>query len=233
MKGGARIAAGVGIGYMLGRTHKMRLALMLAGAGLSGRLPGTPQELMKRGVSALGSSPELSKITESVRGELLGAARAAAVTAASNQIDSLNERLQQGGGLLRSKRSTKSEDEDYEEPQDEYDEDEQGAYEDEPTDTADEEDTSDEDTDDEGTGEEASGEEDTEDVDSEEERKPAKKRPPARRRTSESASSTRSRSAPRRKKSDEDDEQAPKPRRRSSRTESSASGRAPVRRTRS
>ncbi|MGW0018096.1 hypothetical protein ACWDUD_07190 [Rhodococcus sp. NPDC003382] len=230
MKGGARIAAGVGIGYMLGRTHKMRLALMLAGAGLSGRLPGTPQELMKRGVSALGSSPELSKITESVRGELLGAARAAAVTAASNQIDSLNERLQQGGGLLRSKRSTKSEDEDYEEPQDEYDEDEQGAYEDEPTD---EEETSEEDTGDEGTGEEASGEEDTEDAEAEEERKPAKKRPPARRRTSESASSTRSRSAPRRKKSDEDDEQAPKPRRRSSRTESSASGRAPVRRTRS
>ena len=223
MKGGARIAVGVGIGYMLGRTHKMRLALMLAGAGLSGRLPGTPQELMKRGVSALGSSPELGKITESVRGELLGAARAAAVTAASNQIDSLNERLQQGGGLLRSKSGGRAEDEGAEQPEDEYDEEDQGTEEDESTGAADEEDTGDEDT----------GEKDTEEEDSEPERKPAKKRPAARRRTSESASSTRTRSAPRRKKADEDDEQAPKARRRSSRTESSTSGRAPVRRTRS
>ena len=72
---------------------------------------------MKRGVSALGSSPEIGKITESVRGELLSAARAAAVTAASNRIDSLNERLQQGGSLLPSKssKSSKAEDEDYEE----------------------------------------------------------------------------------------------------------------------
>ena len=226
MKGGARIAVGVGIGYMLGRTHKMRLALMLAGAGLSGRLPGTPQEVIKRGVSALGSSPELSKITESVRGELLGAARAAAVTAASNQIDSLNERLQQGGGLRRGKSGGRAEDEGSEEPQDEYDEDEQGAYEDEPTD---EEGTSEEDT-----AEEETGEEDTEDAEPEAERKPAKKRPAPRRRTSEGASPARSRSAPGRKKADEDDdEQAPKPRRRSSRAEAPASGRAPVRRTRS
>ncbi|WP_067839483.1 hypothetical protein [Nocardia lijiangensis] len=93
MKCGVRMAAGVGIGYLLGRTRKMRLALMLAGVGLS-RQAGGPQALLQRGVSALGSSTELTKITDTVRGELMEAARAAAVTAASHQIDALNERLQ-------------------------------------------------------------------------------------------------------------------------------------------
>ncbi|MFD4406960.1 hypothetical protein ACFWPH_29760 [Nocardia sp. NPDC058499] len=92
MKCGMRMAGAVGIGYVLGRTRKMKFALMLAGVGLSGR--GGPQALLERTTSAVGSSPELAKITETVRGELLEAARAAAVTAASNRIDSLNARLQ-------------------------------------------------------------------------------------------------------------------------------------------
>lgn len=92
MKCGMRMAGAVGVGYVLGRTRKMKFALMLAGVGLSGR--GGPQGLLERTTSAVGSSPELAKITETVRGELLEAARAAAVTAASNRIDSLNARLQ-------------------------------------------------------------------------------------------------------------------------------------------
>ncbi|MEU7763683.1 hypothetical protein AB0B25_00945 [Nocardia sp. NPDC049190] len=94
MKGGVRLAIGVGIGYLLGRTRKMKFALMVAGA-LSGRSLGGPQEVLQRGMSLVSSSPELSKITETVRGELLGAARDAAVTAASNRIDAFNSRLQQ------------------------------------------------------------------------------------------------------------------------------------------
>ncbi|MEV0032641.1 hypothetical protein [Nocardia sp. NPDC050793] len=98
MKCGVRMAAGVGIGYMLGRTHKMRLALMLVGAGLS-RQAGGPQALLQRGASVLGSSTELTKITDTIRGELMDAARAAAVTAASNRIDALNTRLQRQGEI--------------------------------------------------------------------------------------------------------------------------------------
>lgn len=94
MEGGARIALGVGIGYLLGRTRKMRFALSLAGAAMSRRGAGGPGELLKRGTSLLESS-ELSQITDTVRGELLGAVRSAAVTAASNRIDALNARLQQ------------------------------------------------------------------------------------------------------------------------------------------
>ncbi|MEV6390555.1 hypothetical protein [Nocardia xishanensis] len=112
MKVGTRMAVGIGVGYLLGRTHKMKLALALTGMGLS-RQAGGPQALLQRGTSVLGSSTELTKLTDAIRGQLMDAARAAAVTAASNRIDALNERLQL--------QSTRSEDEDTDE--DEYPED--------------------------------------------------------------------------------------------------------------
>jgi hypothetical protein len=59
-----------------------------------------PGELLERGTSLLKSSADLTQLTDTVRDELLGAARSAAVTAASNQLDSLNTRLQQGSSLL-------------------------------------------------------------------------------------------------------------------------------------
>ncbi|MBF6163512.1 hypothetical protein IU486_01835 [Streptomyces gardneri] len=120
MKGGSRIALGVGIGYVLGRTRKMRFALSLAGAAMAKRSAGTPGDLLERGTSLL-KSPELTKITDTVRGELMGAARAAAVTAASNRIDALNSRLQQGSTILadadrRRSRETDSDEDAYDEP---------------------------------------------------------------------------------------------------------------------
>ncbi|MEV6431651.1 hypothetical protein [Nocardia sp. NPDC051463] len=124
MKGGTRIAIGVGIGYLLGRTHKMRFALMMAGAAMSRRSSGVPAELLKQGTSLLKSSPQLTQLTDTVRGELLGAVRSAAVTAASNRIDAFNARLEQGSTLL-----TGEEDRD-ESRETESDEDE---YDDEPT----------------------------------------------------------------------------------------------------
>ncbi|MEU4313812.1 hypothetical protein [Nocardia sp. NPDC024068] len=92
MKCGMRMAGAVGVGYVLGRTRKMKFALMLAGFGLA-RQDGV-QGLRERATSLVGSSPELAKITESVRGELLDAARTAAITAAGNRVDALNARLQ-------------------------------------------------------------------------------------------------------------------------------------------
>lgn len=228
MKGGARVAAGVSIGYFLGRTHKMRLALMLAGAGLTGRLPNNPQDILKRGASMVGSSPELVKITDSVRGELMSAARAAAVTAASNRIDSLNERLQQRA----TGRPTASEEEPEEEesadegPEDEYAE---GGY--EPAEEYPEEETDEEEAPEEGEGAPEEAEEAEEEAP-----KPARRRPAARRRTGESTSRPKTSRAKSKAKepeeSGDEDEEPAKPRRRSTRAEASASGRAPVRRTR-
>ncbi|TQM32860.1 hypothetical protein [Nocardia bhagyanarayanae] len=135
MKGGARLAAGVAIGYALGRTRKMRLAMMLAGAGLS-RQAGGPQELLQRGASVLGSSKELTKITDTIRGELMDAARAAAVTAASNRIDALNARLQGRGESAEAEEDTGEEErpedaDDYAEEDYESDEDREDEEEDE------------------------------------------------------------------------------------------------------
>ncbi|WP_040868991.1 hypothetical protein [Nocardia exalbida] len=135
MKGGGRIALGVGIGYFLGRTRKMRFALSLAGAAMAKRSGGTTGDLLERGTSLLKSSPELSKITDTVRGELLGAARSAAVTAASNRLDALNTRLQQGSTLLADEDRGGSRETDSGE--DEYD-DEQASAEDEEQTSSDE-----------------------------------------------------------------------------------------------
>lgn len=95
MKDGVRLALAVGIGYLLGRTRKLRLALALAGVGAGRRLGGGPGGLVKQGTKLLGSSPEVKALTETVRGRLIDAGKAAAVTAANSQIDALSDRLQE------------------------------------------------------------------------------------------------------------------------------------------
>ncbi len=67
MKGGMRVALGVAAGYFLGRTRKMKVALMLAGAGATGRLPDNSRQLVREGIKRLGESAEVGKLTESVR----------------------------------------------------------------------------------------------------------------------------------------------------------------------
>ena len=141
MSNGAKVAMAVGAGYMLGRTKKMRLALMLAAAGITGKFPTGPTQLVAQGLKSLGASADVSQLTEQLRGELLSAGRAAALSAATSQIDSLNERLQgvtsavdavdvddtldDVGGLVGGvgkRRRTRSEDEDYVDEDDAYDE---------------------------------------------------------------------------------------------------------------
>lgn len=94
MSNGVRVAAAVGAGYVLGRTRKMRLAFMLAAAGVTGKFPARPSDLMVQGLKSLGASDQLNQLGDQLRGELLGAARAAAVAAATSQVDALNDRLQ-------------------------------------------------------------------------------------------------------------------------------------------
>ncbi|WAM14854.1 hypothetical protein [Rhodococcus sp. JS3073] len=119
MTGKGQMALAVGAGYMLGRTHKMKLALMLAGAGASSRFPSGSLGVLGQAGKLLADSPEVAKLGETVRKELMNAAKTAAVTAASHRIDSLNSRLQSGGdeaaGGKRSKRKSQ------EEPEDDYD----------------------------------------------------------------------------------------------------------------
>lgn len=94
MSNGVKVAAAVGAGYFLGRTRKMRLAFMLAAAGITGKFPARPGDLMVQGLKSLGDSEQINQLGDQLRGELLGAARIAAVTAATSRVDALNNRLQ-------------------------------------------------------------------------------------------------------------------------------------------
>jgi len=91
---GAKVALAVGAGYFLGRTRKMRIAMMLAAAGVTGKFPATPAGLLAQGLKSLGASDQLHDLTDQLRGEVLTAARAATLAAATNRVDALNDRLQ-------------------------------------------------------------------------------------------------------------------------------------------
>jgi hypothetical protein len=92
VKCGARVALGVVGGYFLGRTKKMKLAMMLGGMA-AGRRAGGPGELLKTGTKLLSSSPELSRLSDEVRGRLLEAGKSAALAVAARQVESLTDRV--------------------------------------------------------------------------------------------------------------------------------------------
>lgn len=228
MQGGARIAIGVGVGYLLGRTRKMRFALALAGAAMSRGSTGMTGELLERGTSLLKSSQELTQITDTVKGELLGAVRSAAVTAASNRIDALNDRLQQRAipDSQEDRGESQEPDSDEEErPEDELAEDERPEDERPEGESAEEEPAEDEDDEDAYDEDDSGRTRDEYDEDSEQ----TSARPRARR-TRTAARETGSRTSDRAPRSAE--RKAPSARRRRSRVDTDESDEAPVRRTR-
>jgi hypothetical protein len=148
MKPEMRMTLGLGAGYLLGRTRKMRWAWMLAAAGATGGL-GSAGQLIRRQAGSLAASSAISKVAGDVPGRLVEAGKAAAVAAATGKMDSLVDRLHGQTEALRRPHMPGggSEDEDGgpdtrrrrpapERPSDEdlYDEpeDEQGQDEDEP-----------------------------------------------------------------------------------------------------
>jgi hypothetical protein len=92
MKCGARVALGVAGGYFLGRTKKMKLAMMLGGMA-AGRRAGGPGELLAQGSKLLENSPELAALTDQIRGRLLDAGKGAAMAVAARQVESLTDRV--------------------------------------------------------------------------------------------------------------------------------------------
>ena len=100
MKGGAQVALAVGVGYILGRRRKMRMATMIAIGAASGGIGGLGPAVLKRGVKMLGSTdlagtfgPQVNEIVSTIRGDLLDAGKAAATTAVSSRMDSLSDTL--------------------------------------------------------------------------------------------------------------------------------------------
>jgi len=108
MKGGMRAATAIGIGYLLGRRKKLRTATLLAAATAAGG-SAVAGPILKRGMQMAMNSdavakmaPQLGELTETVRGDLLGAGKAAAAAAFSNRVDALTDSLAGRAERLRN-----------------------------------------------------------------------------------------------------------------------------------
>ncbi|MDF2711169.1 hypothetical protein AB0C18_27330 [Nonomuraea muscovyensis] len=98
----ARVALALAAGYYLGRRHKLRLATMLAAAGVARNLrKGDSGGLLKHGIKLLGQSPQMEEMTNRLRGELMEVGKAAAVAATSRQLETLTSRLHERAESLR------------------------------------------------------------------------------------------------------------------------------------
>jgi hypothetical protein len=101
MNSGACLGLAVAAGYLLGRFHKMKWALGLAALAGGRRLPSGPGALVQQGAKLLTSSPELTKLTDEMKGRLVDAGKAAAVAAVSSKINSLSDGLRERSDAMR------------------------------------------------------------------------------------------------------------------------------------
>jgi hypothetical protein len=108
-----QVAAAAGIGYLLGRQHKLRWGLALAAAAATGRF-ARPGDMLVRGLRALGASPELGKLTD-LGAPVVAATKDAARAAVSGRIDSVTDRLRERTDLLRQPRRPRRAEEEREE----------------------------------------------------------------------------------------------------------------------
>ncbi|HZG05338.1 MAG TPA: hypothetical protein VE546_17500 [Streptomyces sp.] len=120
------LAAAVVGGYLLGRTRKGKLALLLASIIAGRKLPLNPQDLIAQGLRRAVETPQFRELTEQVRNELLqsgrAAARAAADRAMSSYADTLRQRTEElrrrgGGGKQEPQEREEPEREEGEEPE--------------------------------------------------------------------------------------------------------------------
>jgi hypothetical protein len=109
MKGGAQTALAIGVGYVLGRRRKMRVATALALGAATGGLGKLGPIALKRAGKFLSSTdiggalgPQVGEIASTIRGDLLGAGKAAATAAVSGRIESLSDSLHDRAETLRN-----------------------------------------------------------------------------------------------------------------------------------
>ena len=108
MKGSMRAAMALGIGYALGRKKRLRTATLMAAATAFGS-SDVGSMVLKRGLTLLSNTdvfgklaPQLGDITDSVRGDLLDAGKAAFSAAVSNQVDTLTSSIHDRAERLRN-----------------------------------------------------------------------------------------------------------------------------------
>src|SRR5215469_6795263 len=115
MNGGMRAATAIGVGYLLGRRKKFRTATLVAAATAVG---GTTVGglVLRRATKMLGNTealnkvaPQLGELADTLRGDLLGAGKAAASAAVSNRVDALTNSLAGRAERLRNPEATVAE----------------------------------------------------------------------------------------------------------------------------
>ncbi|MQA02457.1 MAG: hypothetical protein GEV07_06955 [Streptosporangiales bacterium] len=122
MTNGKAVAVGVAVGYLLGRTKKMKLGLML-GAVAVGRT-GNLKTLVQQGSELVQKAPGLQTLFDDVRVRLADTT-AAAGAVASRGVDRLSDNLEHRAEQLRGDSSPPADEEepaDEDEPVDETDE---------------------------------------------------------------------------------------------------------------
>src|SRR3954447_11517327 len=115
----AKIGLGVAAGYLLGRTKKFKLAITVGSMLAGQRVATNPQALLKQVGELVEKNPELAKLQDRIKGELFAAARNAAISVATNRLESANRAL-----------SGRGDDQDDQDDQDEYDDQDQDSAED-------------------------------------------------------------------------------------------------------
>ncbi|HET8599724.1 MAG TPA: hypothetical protein VFL99_05305 [Segeticoccus sp.] len=91
---GVRIVAAVASGYLLGRRHKLRLAIAVGGLIAGKKLSTNPRQLARQAQELVENNPQLAELSEQVRTQLFEAARLAAVKVATDRVTGLTENLQ-------------------------------------------------------------------------------------------------------------------------------------------
>ena len=108
MRCSTQTAVALGVGYLLGRKHKFRSAVVAAAAAGFGSSSGGGA-LLRRGTKMLTSSaalgkvaPQLGDLADTVRGDLLDAGKAAVSAAVTNRIDTLTDSLRDQAERIRN-----------------------------------------------------------------------------------------------------------------------------------
>lgn len=91
-----KIALAASGGYILGRTKKMKLAVMLALLLAGQKLPKSPLELVQQGAGALTKNEKVAELSQQVTGSLLDAGKAAAGRSAERWLTGVGDKLRDG-----------------------------------------------------------------------------------------------------------------------------------------
>ncbi|RMI39339.1 hypothetical protein, partial [Streptomyces triticirhizae] len=102
----AAVAAGLAAGYVLGRTKKAKLALVIASYALGRKANLNPKDLVGEGMHRLGGSEHFGKLGERVREELFSSGRSVVSAALHRGYDTVADALAERSKALLDGRLT-------------------------------------------------------------------------------------------------------------------------------